>query len=158
MLSRARPAKYNLGFSLPSCPSRKARLDACKDHGDCGRRQRRDGGARRHATVWRFPCRAVHHHTAEPPAPYATSHCVFGFLGPQSRPALRCGKDSLARSTSVRAAMRWRESMGLGLKGGDWWNESIWGSEQRDVVGERKQTTRHRLAGFRTTSFRKIGG
>ena len=26
--------------------------------------------------------------------------------------------------------------MGLGLSGGDWWNEAIWGNEQWDVIGK----------------------
>ena len=74
--------------------------------------------------------------TAEPPVPSPTSPLCLRLLRPAepTRVALRRGRPC---EIYFRARCYLVERVyGPWLKGGDWWNESIWGNEQWDVIGK----------------------
>jgi protein ImuB len=74
--------------------------------------------------------------TAEPPVPNATSPLCLRLLRPAepTRVEVRRGQPS---EIYFRSRCYQVESVyGPWLKGGDWWNESIWGNEQWDVIGK----------------------
>ncbi|MEG9433357.1 DNA polymerase Y family protein [Terriglobus sp. ADX1] len=74
--------------------------------------------------------------TAEPPLPNENSTLCLRLLRPpeRTRVELRCGQPCAIHFRS-RCYMVDR-LYGPWLKGGDWWNESIWGNEQWDVIGK----------------------
>lgn len=74
--------------------------------------------------------------TAEPPEPNATSPLCLRLLRPAEpvRVALRRGQPGEIYFRSRCYVLE--RVYGPWLKGGDWWNESIWGNEQWDVIGK----------------------
>jgi protein ImuB len=74
--------------------------------------------------------------TAEPPAPNATPPLCLRLLRPAepTRVALRRGQPSEIYFRSRCYVVQ--RIYGPWLKGGDWWNESIWGNEQWDAIGK----------------------
>lgn len=74
--------------------------------------------------------------TAEPPSTAASSPLSLRILRPaeRARVELQGGRPREIYFRSDRYAIE--RVYGPWLKGGDWWNESIWGHEQWDVIGK----------------------
>jgi protein ImuB len=73
--------------------------------------------------------------TAEPPTANATASLSLRLFRPAERTKveMQCGQP---REIHFRSRCYVVESVyGPWLKGGDWWNESIWGNEQWDAIG-----------------------
>jgi protein ImuB len=73
--------------------------------------------------------------TAEPPSPATTPLFGLRLLRPAERTRVEM-RHGQPREIYFRSRCYVAETVyGPWLKGGDWWNESIWGNEQWDVVG-----------------------
>lgn len=74
--------------------------------------------------------------TAEPPLANGSSPLCLRLLRPAERAAveIRRGRPCEIYFRSRRYSVE--TVYGPWLKGGDWWNESIWGNEQWDVIGK----------------------
>jgi protein ImuB len=73
--------------------------------------------------------------TAEPPSPATTPLFGLRLLRPAERTRVEI-RHGQPREIHFRFRCYVAETVyGPWLKGGDWWNESIWGNEQWDVVG-----------------------
>lgn len=72
---------------------------------------------------------------AEPPAPVTSSPLCLRLLRPAERiqVSIQCGQPREIRFRERSYSVE--QVYGPWLKGGDWWNESIWGNEQWDFIG-----------------------
>lgn len=79
---------------------------------------------------------------AEPPPPIMESSLSLRLLRPAERTRVEMHHGEPGEVHFRSRCYRVEKVYGPWLKGGDWWNESIWGNEQWDVVGKTADTAR----------------
>ncbi len=80
--------------------------------------------------------------TAEPPSSGTPATACLRLLRPAERTRVETRQ---GQPCEIQFRSRWyvlEKVYGPWLKGGDWWNESIWGNEQWDVVGKTDDSAR----------------